>query len=392
MSATTTEDVRRSNLSRILRALHVQGPRSRAALTALTGLNRSTVGALTAELGRAGLVREGDPETAVGAGRPSPVFSAASDVVTIAVNPEVDAVTLAVVGLDRVIRVRERVPLSRVPTPDEVTALVGERLAAWRADALAACAVVSVGVAVPGLVRSADGLVRLAPHLGWADVPLAENLADHVDLPVVVANDATLGAIAEHRYGAGLGHDDVLYLNGGASGIGGGIISRGAPLEGAGGYAGEFGHIAVATADRDDLVTSAAVLEDEVSRRHVLELLDRTGDDIDDAELAALLSDPASAAVSAELDRQRRVLAAALASAVNVMNPSAVVLGGYLAALVGDPERFRELVVRSSLPVSGEDLTVAVAALAADRLLIGAAEAALEPLLADPLSAAPHVR
>ena len=84
--------------------------------------------------------------------------------------------------------------------------------------------------------------------------------------------------------------------------------------------------------------------------------------------------------------RQRRVLAATIGNAVNALNPSIIVLGGFLGILRDrDPEVFDADVRERSLAVSTENLEIASAALGADRLLIGAAEAAFAGLLADPL-------
>ena len=84
----------------------------------------------------------------------------------------------------------------------------------------------------------------------------------------------------------------------------------------------------------------------------------------------------------AEVDRQRRILSASLANAVNVLNPSVIVLGGFLAMLRdSDPAGLLAAVRAQALAAPGENLD----ALGPDRLLIGAAEAAFAPLLADPL-------
>src|ERR1700712_1234762 len=87
----TTEEPRRSNLARILGLVHREGELSRAELTRLTGLNRSTIGGLVGELRDLGLIVESMPELGgVGrAGRPSPIVSVSPNVAAIAVNPEV---------------------------------------------------------------------------------------------------------------------------------------------------------------------------------------------------------------------------------------------------------------------------------------------------------------
>lgn len=371
------------NLARLLRLVHELGAQSRAELTETTGLNRSTIADLVAELVRRGLVEESVPDVAGRVGRPSPVVRPSAGVVAIAVNPEIDATEIAAVGLDRSILVRERIAHETVPTPEEVAAVVADRISTWKDDVLAGARIESVGIAVPGLVRSGDGVVRNAPHLHWSDVPFADLVREATGLPVCVDNDATLGAIAEHRYGAGHGFDDVVYLNGGASGIGGGLIIHGIPVTGAGGYAGEFGQNRPRISDDADRRTGDGTLEAEVSRRMLLDVADL--DHADDETLDAALTASESVAVEAEVARQARVLASALANAVNVLNPSVVVLGGFLATLAAlQGERLVDDVGALAMSESAEGLEIRPAALGQDRLLIGAAELAFADLLADP--------
>lgn len=374
---------RAHNLARILRLVHEEGARSRAALTEATGLNRSTIADLVAELVTRGLVDERVPDMPGRVGRPSPVVTASADVVAIAVNPEVDAIEIAAVGLDRSILVRERLPNEGLPTPEGVAETIRARVDVWREGPLAGARIEAVGVAVPGLVRTSDGVVRNAPHLEWTDVPLADLVRSATRSPAVVDNDATLGAIAEHRYGAGRGIDHIVYLNGGASGIGGGLIIHGRAVAGAGGYAGEFGQNRPRISADADRRTGDGVLEAEVSRRR---LLDAVGlDAADDETLDAELTSSASPTVADEVTRQAHVLASALANAVNVLNPTLVVLGGFLATIAElRSEQIAADVGALAMAESVEGLEIRPADLGADRLLIGAAELAFAGLLADP--------
>ncbi|RKE64960.1 MULTISPECIES: ROK family transcriptional regulator [Microbacterium] len=379
----TAELVRRVNLARMLVVVHRDGPISRAALTAELGLNRSTIGALTAELARLGLVTEtaGAPEGRIG--RPSPVITARADVVAVAVNPEVDAVTLAAVGLDRRVHARRRALTTALITPQELASLIAETIEDWRAGPLAATTVIGVGVAVPGLVEPAAGLVVHAPHLRWTNAPLAELVTAATGTPTTVGNDASYGAHAEYLFGAARGVADVIYLNGGASGIGGGLVVGGALVGGARGLAGEFGHNPAIFEDAADRRSGEhAALEDEVSRHRLIASLGLPG--ADDAELRAAVHGAANPAARAELRRQRRILASAVASAVNVLDPAVVVLGGFLAPLVeSDVDEFAEAVARQT--ISAACPLVRTAELGDDRLLVGAAETAFADLLADPV-------
>ncbi len=381
--ASSVERVRAANLGEVLRLVHQLGPRSRAVITAETGLNRSTVADLVAELASTGLVFEQDPDPTRRVGRPSPIVAAGDEVLAIAVNPEVDAIEIGAVALSGRVRERTRVECAQPPSVEDVVDVVARVVEEWRADPLAASRFVGIGVAVPGLVRVEDGMVRLAPHLGWRDADIRSPLAERLGMPVAIDNDASLGARAERLFGAAREHRNVVYLNGGASGIGGGLILNGALIAGAGGYAGEWGQTRPSIPAEADRRTRAGTLEDEVNRARLLQVTGLGA--VDDPVLAAALAEVKDAAVSEEIDRQRRILAATLANAVNVLNPSMIVLGGFLGMLIGsDPEGFCADVRAYALAAPGEQLEIRPAALGADRLLIGAAEAAFASLLKDP--------
>ncbi|SDQ47688.1 ROK family protein [Microbacterium sp. cf332] len=381
----TAELVRRANLARMLVTVHRDGPISRAALTAELALNRSTIGALTAELARLDLVTETAGAAEGRIGRPSPVITARPDVVAVAVNPEVDAVTLAAVGLDRRVHARRRAVTTGLIGPDALAGLVAATLREWRDGPLASAHLVGVGIAVPGLVEPAAGLVVHAPHLRWTDAPLADLVVAATGVTTTVGNDASYGAHAEYLFGAARGATDVIYLNGGASGIGGGLVVGGALVGGARGLAGEFGHNPAIFEDAADRRSGdRAALEDEVSQHRLVASLGLPG--ADDAELRDAVHATTNPAALDEMRRQRRILASAVASAVNVLDPEVVVLGGFLAPLVeSDVEEFAAAIARQT--ISGAAPIVRTAELGDDRLLVGAAETAFAALLADPVAA-----
>ncbi|HET6672109.1 MAG TPA: ROK family protein [Agromyces sp.] len=382
----TFDGVHRRNLSKILRLVHLEGPMSRARLTALTGLNRSTVATLVAELVAFGLTIEQPPDPTNRVGRPSPVVAADPRVLALAVNPEVDAITIAAVGVDGRIPVRERIEVDHLPTPEETAALIAATRDRWAEGPLEKARLVGVGLAVPGLVRASDGLVRWAPHLEWTDAPLRALVEEATGLRAAVGNDASFGAHAEHLFGAGRGVDDLVYLNGGASGIGGGLIVHGRLVGGTGGYAGEFGQNRPGITSADDRRADRSLLEDEVSRARLLEVTGLAT--ADEPTLARALIDSDAPEVLAELGRQRRILATALSNAINVLNPSLVVLGGFLATVAtSDIDDLEREVESQTVAAAFEGVSIRVAALGEDRLMIGAAEAAFTPLIADPLTA-----
>ena len=375
---TRNEATRRHNLSSLLTLVHRADGLSRADLTRATGLNRSTIGALVGDLVDAGLVTEEHPET-TGVGRPSPVVQPRRDVVALAVYPDVDAVSLALVALGHRIVARERIELPQSPSPAMVVELAADAVAGWVEEG--SPRVVGAGVAVPGLVRAEDGLVVRAPHLEWNDEPLGEELAEALDVPVDVDNDANAGLIAESLYGAGHGVSHLIYLNGSTSGIGGAVGVTGSVLRGADGFAGELGHI---LADPDGLPCHCGrqgCLETEVNLQR---LEAAAGGPLDHSRLEDSLG--SSDAVEGELTRQARVLARGIANVTSAFNPRTVILGGFLGLILdrrGD--LIRELVVRHTFAPLADSLTLTRAALVEDQVLIGAGELAFRSLLADPL-------
>ncbi len=378
----TTEDVRRSNLAATLGILYRSGPVSRAALSKRTGRNRSTIASLVTDLVDLGLVEERDPDSLGQVGRPSPMVRIRPEVTAIAVNPEIDALTIGLVGLDGVVRRVIRHEYDRIPTVGEVLSITGAVIAGMQVE-LDALRVVGIGVAVPGQVRTGDGLVRNAPHLDWHDEAFGEPLAATTGHPVLVGNDAALGALAEHEFGAGRGHDHLIYLNGGASGIGGGVITGGTLLGGTSGYAGELGHVRVSSSSVVDSAGIRGTLEAEVTRSELLEALGLERADAEQFE-KALLSDR-SARVAGIVERQLEHLGSALAAAINLLNPQMVALGGFLAALQAyHPAGLERAVAAACLAPSLEGVRITAAELGANLLMVGAAGLAFRPLLDDP--------
>ena len=388
LSPVGAERGRRPTLAAALRSVHRAGGESpvrgvsRADLTRETGLNRSTIAALVAELSALDLVVEREPSASNRVGRPSPVVDAAPGVVAFAVNPEIDAVTVGAVGLGGRLLGRVRRDVGAAPSPEVAAALAATGVDELRRSLPAERLEVGIGAAVPGLVRS-DGLVRLAPHLGWLDAPFGELLADATGLAAASANDASCGATAESIFGAGRGVANLVYLNGGASGVGGGVIVDGRRLGGASGYAGELGHTLVNPDGARCHCGSVGCLETEVSRAALLAVAGLGAGDED--RLDAALRDSPDEAVRVEVDRQIDALAVALGNAVNVFDPQLVVLGGFLGSLAGATGDAVERRARArALPGPRDDVRVVRTALGARRLLLGAAELAFAPLLADP--------
>lgn len=382
-AGTRPDDARRHNRTALLRRLHVDGPCTRATLAGELGLNRSTIKAVVDGLAGAGVVTEAVPARRSGAGRPSLlVLPDPQAAVVLAVDVRVDQVALAMVGIGGQILGRHSWKLHRT------TRLAGEVIthlvesAELLRDELG-MREQGVGVSVPGVIRRSDGFVHEAPNLGWRDVELGARLAAVLGRPVQVANDAELGALAEHVRGVGRDVADMVYLSADV-GVGGGVVSGGRPLRGTGGYVGELGHLLVRPDGRECFCGARGCWETEVGEPalcRALGLPEDTARGVLVAELRALAAVPGRA--EHLLGGFAGWMAAGLVTVVNMLAPELVVLGDLFGALP-EPvvDRIRAEVQRRSLvsrAVGGTRL--AVSPLGRDGSLVGAAELAFEPVL-----------
>ncbi len=384
-AGTNQEAIRRHNLGTLLDHVHRDGQLSRAELTGRMQLNRSTIAALVGELESLGAVRQSAPSGArAAAGRPSlDVHPAPEQVYVLAAAVLVDEIQVAAVGLGGTVlgRACDSTPDSH--SPRDVTRAVVRLARRARADVHPAAALVGIGAAVPGTVSERDGLVRAAPNLGWSETPFAGLLATalRTDLAPRVGNDADLGALAEHTRGSSLEIDDLVYLIGDV-GVGGGVITGGMPLRGAGGYAGEIGHLTVTPGGRACRCGNRGCWETEVGATAVAAALGR-GVPIDElpARLRAVDKPPEA------LLRVGRRLGTGLAGVVNIFNPRRVILGGLFADLYPVVRgACDEALHASALRAPDGQAEIALPALGRDSVLLGAAEQAFEALLDDPAS------
>jgi predicted NBD/HSP70 family sugar kinase len=381
--------VRRANLSAIVRELDARGPLSRSELVARTGLTRSAIRGLIGELTTAGIAGEARAISLGTPGRPSPLVRLESErAVVLALEIAVDSLATALVGLGGTVLASIRVdrPRDHVSLDAIVADLVGlaDRVLvpSRRRDA-----VIGVGVAVAGIVRRADGFVWMAPNLGWRDIPLGARLEAGLGLavPLEVGNDADLGALAEVRRGAARGVDQVIYLSG-EVGVGGGIIVDGHALAGVAGYAGEIGHLPVNPAGRVCGCGSTGCWETEIGATALLRRAGRPIDggrsEVDALLAAAVAGDRVSLAA---LEETGRWLGLGLAGLVNIFNPGLVVFGGLFEHLYPFIERpVRAVLDERALRPPRDLVGLAPSGLGGDAPLLGAAELAFEPILADP--------
>ena len=229
---TTQDVVRQHNMATLLGHIHRRGSTSRAELTRILGLNRSTIAALVDDLATRGLVVERITRERGTPGRPSHLVAIRTDTIAaLAVVLGVDAVTVAVVAPGGHVLERTEIGLDR------------ERIGLWSGSSARSAASsrrwrpVSLpdfgwpAWASPCRVWSSaeDGVVHFAPNLGWREVPFGARMATRLrsqvglSIPVLCRNDASLGAVAEHIRGIGSSVANLVYIHA-EVGVGGGII------------------------------------------------------------------------------------------------------------------------------------------------------------------------
>jgi predicted NBD/HSP70 family sugar kinase len=383
-----SETVRRANLSAIVRELHASGARSRSDLVARTGLTRSAIRGLIKEFVDAGLASEVRATPLGGPGRPSPLVRPNPEsAVVLAVDIAVDSLAVALVGLGG-----EVIDLVRIQRPrgHSSVAEIVDQLAEQARVILGRSngeALIGVGVAVAGIVRRSDGFVAMAPNLGWRDVPLGAPLSEALGaaVPISIANEADLGALAELHRGAAVGADNVIYLSG-EVGVGGGLIVDGKPLTGVAGFGGEVGHMPVNPGGIACQCGSFGCWETEVGEEALLRLAGHPAGG-GWAEVDAVIDEAraGSDAARGAFDTVGRWLGVGLAGLVNVFNPRLVVMGGLFGRIHPFVATALEAELdRRTLPGSRALVRVVPARLGVDAPLLGAAELAFEPLLADP--------
>ncbi|WP_344755426.1 ROK family protein [Gryllotalpicola koreensis] len=256
----------------------------------------------------------------------------------------------------------------------------------------------AVGISCGGPLDAAAGVLVNPLHLpGWIDIPIVRMAAEAFGIPAVLENDATAGALAEYRFGAGRGASTELYLTV-STGIGGGAIVDGRLHRGAAGNGGEFGHIMVRPGGRTCLCGRLGCLEAYASGTSIAT---RAVEALAVDDRASVLRDierPTAAdvahgfesgdALASELWTETAdVLASAVTDLINVFEPDVVILGGGVtrsgAALL-DPVRSSALY--SAMRPAAAKVDIVLAELGDTVCVVGAAALAF-----DALSEAAHV-
>jgi predicted NBD/HSP70 family sugar kinase len=346
--------LRERNCVLVVDALRRHGLASRSDLARMTGLSRTTVGSLVADLQASGLVvEEVDGERQPGRGRP-PVLLRFDRTAGVAVGVDFDhdRVRVALADLSSTVLGEDLAEIDVDHSASDAIDAAVDMIEALRVAAgVHEAQLMGAGVGLPGPIDRRTGTVGSATILpGWAGKSPREMLSERLGLSVEVDNDANLGALAEASFGAGRGLSDIVYVRLG-SGVGAGLVIGGRVHHGAAGLAGEIGHVQVHAdgvvcrcGNRGCLESVAAegsirallrpARGHEVSRREVLELVAAR-----DLGATRVVNDAG------------RAIGRVLADLCNALNPEAIVVGGELSE-AGEPllDGIRDSIDRYALP------------------------------------------
>jgi predicted NBD/HSP70 family sugar kinase/DNA-binding transcriptional ArsR family regulator len=376
--AGSLEALRRLNRLRVIHALRDQGLISRAEIARRTGLSRSTVSSLVADLQADGLVVErGEPGEAHGTqgGRPPILLSFDSSAgAAVGIDFGHSHLRVAVSDLSSRILAERALPLDTDHAAEEGLDAAAELIVELLGEAgIDESQVIGAGMGLPGPILQEDGVVGSSAILpGWVGVPAVAEMRRRLEVPILVDNDANLGALAEAAFGAGQDATDLIYLKV-ASGIGAGLLLNGRLYRGTGGLAGELGHFLV---DPSGLVCrcgNRGCLETLAATGALVELLRRSQGEEMTVQRMLDLARAGDIGCRRVIADAGRAIGRAVSMLINVLNPELVVVGGDLAA-AGDLllDGVRDSIARAALPSAAEAAGVVTGVLGDRAQILGA--------------------
>ncbi len=393
--------LRRLNSALILNCLLRESPQSRASLAQQTGLNRSTISSLAYELLERRLIREVGFEAAASRGRPGILLElnpAAGCIVSLEINVNyISAVLTDFMAhplWSRCVEVAEGTPYAAFL--EQAEDLVRGALGAGRAHGLRP---LGIGLAVPGLVDARRGVLVHAPNLKWHNVPFRELWGEKFGVPLYLENDGNTSALGEYYFGVAKGCQNFLFLGTGI-GLAGGLILNGRLYRGAGGYAGEIGHLLIDEGTELCGCGRRGCWETLVGPRAVFQGIVRAlaegvpsiipalvGGRLDRITMEVVVSaaDQGDELARATLATVAHYLGKGIANLINIFNPQLIVLGGSLV-LAGDylMPTIRTIIHTNALPEPAGMVALALSSQGTDMCVKGAVALVIDQIMREP--------
>jgi predicted NBD/HSP70 family sugar kinase/DNA-binding CsgD family transcriptional regulator len=389
---------------KILQLIHSGMNNSRLELAKQAELSPSSITAIVNRLIRKGLVVESEPAPSQLGRRPVPlqIRNDAGYLVGVDLGSFFRRIVITDVNGEIVYRSKAQTEMwaGRERVLERTFLAVHQAI---RESNIPSKALKGIGVAHSGVIDSESGVVLSYPRpgqmAGWKNVPLRAIFQDEFGLPCLLEDGVRTATIAEKCFGAGRDLDNFIYIDAGM-GIGAGIFLDGKLYRGAGGKAGEFGHITVnengslcscGNYGCLETVSSCAAIIQEV--RMAIEngidskIRELAGVDLDkiSIELIAQAAREDDSLAFRVLQKSSSYIGIALANLVNLMNPKVMIFGGALfrevPQLLADP--LRRIIKQRSLERSANEVELRVSALGGEASAVGAARLIAEKILDD---------
>ena len=373
---TARADPRAANLARILDVLRLDGPLARTEIVSRAALSRATVSSLLTELLERRLVREQVDGRRLSSGGRPPALVELEPSAGSAVGVDIGRTHVRVVVVDVGLQVlAEDVEHVDVPDhPEETFKLVTtitERV--LKKSGVGAGDLLGIGVGLPGPVDRGTGRLGSATILpGWVGLAPREELEKRLRAPVLVENDANLGALAEALLGAGRGSQVLAYVKV-AAGVGAGLVVDGRLFRGASGAAGEIGHTTQANAGPVCRCGNRGCLEQLAGATALLAQMAAAGVELDGVDALLRLAADGHAGARRVLADAGEHIGLAVANLVTLIDADRVVVGGELGAakelLVGP---LRYAVRSAAVTTAGSSIDIVTAELGERAEVLGA--------------------
>jgi predicted NBD/HSP70 family sugar kinase len=373
--------LRERNRQRVVGVLRERGRISQAEIARATGLSRTTIHNVVAELKDSGEVQEVDGRLpAVGGGRPAVQLTLHDrSRAVVGIDFALSHVQVAIADLSQNVLAERIRPLDvghrASEALDAAVAMVDEVL---EEAGVRRGSVVGAGIGIPAPVDRARGTVGSATILpGWVGFRIDAEMKERLGLPVEIENDANLGALAELTWGAGRGCSNFAYVKA-STGIGAGIVIDGKLLRGASGTAGEIGHTTLDGSGALCYCGNRGCLETVASGPAIIALVGNGHGESLTLPIVISLAAKGDVRCRRAISDAGREIGVAVAGLCNLINPERVVVGGALSR-AGDLvlEPIRESVRRYAVQAAAERVQIVPAVFVERAELLGSLALAL---------------
>lgn len=371
--------MKKINKSIVMERIREESPTSRARIAERTGLTKATVSSLVTELIDSGLVEEIGAGQSRGGRKPMLLLFTSGAGYAIGIDLGTEAINAVLTDLSGTILLEWSAASDNTDVETAVATIkrcVTELIAQAPKSRYG---VIGIGVGIPGFSDEA-GNILFAPNLGWVDIGLQTLLEDSFAIPVVIENEAKVGAVGEKRYGSQAAADaaSLVYVSVGG-GIGTGIMIKEELYRGASGYSGEMGHISILHDGKPCRCGNQGCWELYASENALMQearaVYGQAELDLETLVERARAGEEAALQV---LQAHGRYLGIGLVNIINSLNPDSIVIGGKIVQ--AEPwlsAAMLEVVNRRSLPYPRARLSIQFSELRGKATVLGACSIAI---------------